>query len=130
MIRAQVSARRERRQVVGIHAADPSTVLRGAGLVHRGKRDTIAPMVTPLSSDTDAAIEERQVRAWRDMTPAQKANLITRLSQTAREMAAAGVRDRHPDASPREQFLRLAMLTLGPELARRVYPEIEQLGLR
>jgi hypothetical protein len=39
-------------------------------------------------------------------------------------MAAAGVRQRHPDASPREQFLRLAVVILGSTLARRAYPDI------
>jgi len=63
------------------------------------------------------------------MSPAQKADLITALSSAAREMALAGVRHRYPGASDREQFLRLAILTLGPELARRAYPEIDRLGL-
>jgi len=84
----------------------------------------------PLTADTSPDIERRQVVAWRAMTPAQKAELIVALTCTAREMALAGVRHRFPDASPREHFLRLAMLTLGPDLARRAYPEIDRLGLK
>lgn len=61
------------------------------------------------------------------MAQAEKAALITGLTRASFEMAAAGVRHRHPNASQREQFLRLAIVTLGPELARRAYPEIEQL---
>ena len=38
--------------------------------------------------------------------------------------------DRHPNASPREHFLRLALITLGPELASGAYPEISSRHLR
>jgi hypothetical protein len=82
-----------------------------------------------LAADTSADIERRQIAAWRQMTPAQKAALISAASSTARDMAMAGIRHRFPNASPHEHFLRLAMLTLGPELARRAYPEIVSLGL-
>ena len=61
------------------------------------------------------------------MTDPEKGALITGLTQAAFEMAAAGVRARYPHADPREQFLRLAIVTLGPELARRAYPEIDRL---
>jgi len=43
------------------------------------------------------------------------------------DLALAGVRQRHPDASPREQRLRLAVITLGLDLARRAFPEIAAL---
>jgi hypothetical protein len=83
----------------------------------------------PLADDTSLDIEARQIRAWREMPAARKADLITACCRSSREMSLAGIRSRHPDASPREQFLRLAMLTLGVDLARRAYPEIDQLGL-
>jgi hypothetical protein len=83
-----------------------------------------------LAADTSAEIEQRQIAGWRAMTPAQKAALIAALSSSAREMALAGIRHRFPNASPREQFLRLALLTIGPDLARRAYPEIADLDLK
>ena len=83
----------------------------------------------PLARDTSLEIEDRQVAAWRQMTPAQKAELISGLNSAAREMAIAGVRQRHPGASEREIFLRLAILTLGEELARRAYPDVDRLDL-
>lgn len=86
-------------------------------------------MQLPLSADTSPEIERRQVERWRAMTPAEKAAIVTALTQTAYEMARAGVRHRYPHASPREQYLRLAVVTLGPELAARAYPEITELGL-
>jgi hypothetical protein len=86
-------------------------------------------MTTPLAADTSLAIEKRQIEGWRRMTPTEKADLIVTMSQAGRDIALAGIRDRYPNASPREQFLRLAILTLGRELASRAYPEIDRLGL-
>lgn len=62
------------------------------------------------------------------MTPAEKAAIVTGLTRASFEMARAGVRHRYPDASPREQFVRLAIVTLGPELAARAYPEVTELA--
>lgn len=76
-----------------------------------------------LAADTDAATERRQIAAWQAMSPAQKAATVSGLTTAAFEMARAGVRHRFPEAGPREQFLRLAILTLGPDLAVRAYPD-------
>lgn len=84
-------------------------------------------MDAPLARDTDADIERRQIDAWRQMSPAQKLRLVAQLSATVRRLALAGVRQRHPAASAREQFLRLAQVTLGDELALRAYPDIAAL---
>jgi hypothetical protein len=86
-------------------------------------------VTAPLAPDTSPDIEQLQVEGWRAMSPAQKARLITGLSQAARTMALAGIRHRYPAASPREHFLRLAILTLGVELATSAYPEIRDLNL-
>lgn len=80
------------------------------------------------SSDTSPEIERRQIEHWRAMTPAEKAAIVSGLTRASFEMARAGVRHRHPDASPREQFLRLAIVTLGPELAARAYPDVCELA--
>lgn len=81
------------------------------------------PTRTPLALDTPADVERRQIDRWRDMSAAEKATIVTALTQTARDLALAGIRHRHPDASPREQFLRLAVLLLGRELALEAYPD-------
>ena len=83
-----------------------------------------------LSADTDAESEHRQIQRWRAMSPAEKFRAVAELNAAADTMALAGIRLRHPDASPREQFLRLASVKLGRELARQVYPEIAQLDER
>jgi hypothetical protein len=37
---------------------------------------------------------------------------------------------RYPEASPREQFLRVALITLGPALAVAAYPDAARLVSR
>jgi hypothetical protein len=81
-----------------------------------------------LAADTTAEIEDRQIRAWREMSPADKAALVTGLTNATIVLARAGVRARHPGASDRELFLRLAILTLGRDLAGRVYPDARSLA--
>lgn len=80
-----------------------------------------------LSADTDPESERHQIDRWRVMSPAEKLRVVVALNATADTMALAGIRLRHPGASTREQFLRLASLKLGRDLAQRVYPEIAQL---
>ena len=73
----------------------------------------------------DTTLRDGEQAPGFSMTPSEKLSLVIRLSDTVRQLALAGVRQRYPDASPREQFLRLAMVTLGDDLARKAYPEIE-----
>jgi len=49
--------------------------------------------------------------------------MVTGLTQAAYTLMWAGIRARHPGASPREHFLRAAIIVLGPELARAAYPD-------
>ena len=56
--------------------------------------------------------------------------MVTGLTKAVFDLARAGIRDRYPDASAREQFLRLAVVTLGEELATKAYPEIAALDGR
>lgn len=80
-------------------------------------------MRAPLSIDTSPDVELRQIDAWRRMSASEKAAVVTGLTRAAFAMTAAGVRHRHPNASPREHFLRMAVIVLGPELALRAYPD-------
>jgi hypothetical protein len=76
-----------------------------------------------LSLDTSADAERRQVDIWRAMSTDEKARLVGRLTIAVQELALAGIRERHPGASDRECFLRLAVFKLGPALVRAVYPD-------
>lgn len=64
------------------------------------------------------------------MTPARKIETVASLSRGLRELALIGIRQRYPLATPREQFLHLALLTLGRDLAAAAYPDIEELDLK
>ena len=80
-----------------------------------------------LTSDTSLEAERVQVELWRKMSPPQKVRAMTELNRTVEQLSLAGIRMRHPAASERECFLRLAILKLGRELACRVYPEAEHI---
>jgi hypothetical protein len=85
-------------------------------------------VLRPLALDTAPEIERRQIERWRAMSAAEKAAIVSGLTAAAYDLALAGVRQRYPDASTREQFLRLAVVTLGRDLARLAYPEVDELS--
>jgi hypothetical protein len=78
--------------------------------------------------DTSPEAADLQFRRWREMSPADKAALVSALCRNTHDLALAGIHRRHPGASDRECFLRLAALTLGVDLARRVYPELADIA--
>ena len=78
--------------------------------------------------DTSDQAWQAQVDRWRAMTPDEKAQLAMALYHSTIEMMEAGIATRYPQASPRERFLRRAMLTLGRELAVQVYPDAADLA--
>ena len=81
----------------------------------------------PLAQDTTVEAERRQIDRWRQMSPAEKSAVIAGLTSATFTLARAGVRHRYPDASDRVLFLRLAVVTLGRDLAERAYPEARSL---
>lgn len=81
------------------------------------------------SLDTSAEADRVVFEKLRAMSPADRLTLALSLSQSVRELALAGVRQRHPHASVREQLLRLAVTIHGRDLATRAYPEIATLDL-
>ena len=83
-----------------------------------------ARAVYPLAADTSPDIERLQVEAWRAMSPAEKAAAVTGLTQAALDMAMAGLRQRFPEDDSSALSLRLAVLMLGPRLARLVHPDL------
>ncbi len=83
-----------------------------------------------LSRDTSRAAEQMQVGAWRALTTVEIAELVVGASRAVRALALAGLRERYPEASEDTLIPRLAEITLGRELARRVYPELERAGER
>ncbi len=80
-----------------------------------------------LSADTTAAVEGRQVEAWRRLTPADRLRLVSDTTRAVTGLALAGIRHRYPQAADRECFLRLAAIRLGVDTTRRLYPEAAHL---
>jgi len=61
------------------------------------------------------------------MSPLEKAEIVSQATSDTLTLALSGIRQRHPDASERECFIRLAALRLGPTLVREVYPDASQI---
>jgi len=74
-----------------------------------------------LAEDTDPAAERVLFQLLREATPARKMRMILEANRTARALALAGLRERHPGDPPERIRRRLADLWLGPELAAKAY---------
>lgn len=78
-----------------------------------------------LSPDTSPEAEAVLLDLMRKTPPWRKMELLSSLNATARKLALAGLRQRHPNASEKELRRRLADLLLGPELALKAYGPLE-----
>jgi len=78
-----------------------------------------------LSRDTSPEAEAVMLEVFRAMPAWRRLEILDEACQTATELARAGLRSRHPEASP-EKIERLLMdLVLGDELARAAFGPIE-----
>ena len=85
--------------------------------------------MTQLPNDTHPATEAKLIEGLRKMTPAQRLEIATQLTQAVQELAIADVRRRHPDADEREVALRAASRWLGPQLMLRAFGwDVEKMG--
>ena len=80
--------------------------------------------MSALFSDTHPKMEALQIQLWRQASATRKMQMLAQLNASARIVALAGLRARHPQASEVELRRRLAGLLLGEEAARKVYGEI------
>ena len=81
-----------------------------------------------LSRDTTRQAEDMQVELWRRMSPLSKVQAVSVLTRSVLQLSLAGIRQRFPGATDSECKIRLARLTLGPELAERVHPGSSKLS--
>jgi hypothetical protein len=81
--------------------------------------------MSALSSDTNPKMEALQIQLWRQASPTRKMDMLAQLNASARTLALAGLRLRHPQASEAELHRRLAGLLLGEEVAYKVYGELD-----
>ena len=77
--------------------------------------------VRPQALDTAPEIEQRQIEAWRRMQPWEKLRIVAELMRATDELAVAGIRERHPNATPREIQLRLGALRIDRESMIRAF---------
>ena len=75
----------------------------------------------PPYADTTPEVMQVWLEHLRNMTPGGKIATVFELIRFARDMAAAGVRSRHPNADEREVFLRVAALHLTRDEMIRAY---------
>ena len=74
-----------------------------------------------LFSDSHPKMEQMQIEFIRRMPAWKKFAVVDDLNETVKMLAAGGIKQRHPDATPQQVRRMLAELMLGAELARRVY---------
>jgi hypothetical protein len=96
-------------------------------VLYNGAVSEPASRRTVLSPDTTADVEQRQVESWRRLSPLERLRLVSDTTRAVMNLSLAGIRLRHPQASERECFLRLAAILLGVTTARRIYPDAAQL---
>ncbi len=79
--------------------------------------------MSTLFSDTAPAAEKVLVEMLRQAPVWRKMEMLAELNAAAQQVALAGLRRRHPQASEAELRRRLADLLLGEVLAAKVYGE-------
>ena len=79
-----------------------------------------------LSYDTHPEAERVQIELIRQMPSWRKLQLIGQMTQACQMLALSGLRQRHPDETPEELRLRLAVMMLGREMATRVYGQVPE----
>ncbi len=76
--------------------------------------------MTIFSSDTDPRIEKIQIEMLRQLSPARKMRMVSQMNHTVRTFVMAGLKRRHPEASPERLRRILAGILLGEDLAQKV----------
>ena len=83
--------------------------------------DRKPPTWREMNLDTSPETEAVLFEMWRETPAWRKLQMMEDLNRSARRLALAGVKRRHPHASPEELRRQLADMLLGAELAARVY---------
>lgn len=80
--------------------------------------------MSAMEQDTSPQAAERYRELLRGMSTEQRAAAWASLCEGVREMALAGLRSRHPQASEEELRVRLAVRTYGREIAQRLFGSV------
>ena len=79
------------------------------------------PPLRPLAADTSPEAEARMIEYYRSLEPQERVAIALELTRLADEIALEGIRERYPQATEREQKLRLAALKYGRELILKAF---------
>lgn len=79
------------------------------------------PTWREMNQDITTEVDALLFQMWRETPAWRKLELLSEMNQAARQLALAGLRRRHPNASPSELRRLLADLLLGTELAAQVF---------
>jgi hypothetical protein len=74
--------------------------------------------------DTQPAALARYHELLRSQAPYERLARASALTRMVRQLAVAGIKQRHPDASGREVRVRLAVRLYGREAAGRLFGEL------
>jgi hypothetical protein len=80
--------------------------------------------VEMVPADTTVEAARVQYEIFRRMPAERRLELALQMSDALREIAAAGVRQRHPDYSEEQVRLAVIRLTLGDDLFRKAYGDV------
>jgi hypothetical protein len=80
------------------------------------------PGYLPYMRDTTGAAEDVRLAAVRRLTPAERLSQMFELSESMRQFALAGLRQRHPLSTDVELVERLLGQTLVPPSSRSTAP--------
>jgi hypothetical protein len=72
--------------------------------------------------DTSPEAHEAQMQAYRRMGPEARVRIGFSMSEDVREIAAQGIRSRHPEYAEAQVRSALFRLLYGDELTRAVWP--------
>ena len=74
--------------------------------------------------DTSPEADARYHELLRRLSPERRLEAAIRLSSAVRELAVAGIRARHPEASEHELRVRLTVRLYGRSQARRLFGDV------
>jgi len=72
-------------------------------------------------TDTSPQIQKVLIEGYRKMSPQQKMQRVNELTKSIQQLALARIQKQYPNATEREQKLRLASLWLDGELMKKVF---------
>jgi hypothetical protein len=78
-----------------------------------------------IPADTSLEAFQVQVGIFRRMPPERRLAMVFEMSNSLRQVAANGVRSRHPNYSEGQVRLAVIRLMLGEKLFREVYPGVD-----